>query len=65
MVGMEMNYISPLRLLLNNLQFTFDMKYRFLSLCDLLAPILYTAMIALGGAIPGSNSKTMAIPFPD
>lgn len=28
------------------------MKYNSLSLCDLLAPILHAATVALGGAIP-------------
>jgi hypothetical protein len=28
------------------------MKYRTLSLCDLLAPILHATTVALGGAIP-------------
>lgn len=28
------------------------MKYKALSLCDLLAPILYATTVALGGAIP-------------
>ena len=51
-VDVKTNYIHPLPHLSDNLKFAFNMKYRSLSLCDLLAPILYATTVALGGAIP-------------
>ena len=51
-VSAKTNYIHPLPHLSDNLKFAFDMKYRSLSLCDLLAPILHATTVALGGAIP-------------
>ncbi len=52
MVDNESHYIHPLPCLSDNLKFAFNMKYRSLSLCDLLAPILHATTVALGGAIP-------------
>jgi len=51
MVGAKINYIQPFPRLPDNLKFTFNMKYKSLSSCDLLAPILYAATVGLGGAI--------------
>ena len=52
-VDAKINYIHPLPHLSDNLKFPINMKYIALSLCDLLAPILHAATVALGGAIPG------------
>jgi hypothetical protein len=62
MVGMETYYIHPLPCLSDNLKFALSMKYRLLSLCNLLAPILHAAMVALGGAIPANaHHKVQAV----
>lgn len=52
MIGAQRNYIHPLPHLSDNLKFALNMKYSFLLLCELLAPILYATTVALGGAIP-------------
>lgn len=51
---METYYIHPLPCLSDNLKFALGMKYKLLSLCNLLAPILHAATVALGGAIPAN-----------
>lgn len=60
MVGMETYYIQPLPCLSDNLKFALGMKYKLLSLANLLAPILHAATVGLGGAIP-ANAHHQAV----
>jgi hypothetical protein len=56
MVGTETYYIYPLPCLTTNLKFTFHMKHKSLSFCNLPAPILQVNTTTSGEAIPANLS---------
>jgi hypothetical protein len=56
MVGSETYYIYPLPCLPINLEFTFYMKHKSLSFCNLPAPILQVNTTIPGEAIPANLS---------
>ena len=60
-IDIQRDYIHPLPHLSDNLKFAPDMKYKNLSVHNFLAPILCSAMVALGGAIPDSISASQSI----